>query len=398
MTALSALCLVAAAGLAVGAVALGTAGRAGASQALAAVLGVNAALLVRAGLAGTAGWTGATGVSVVASSMFALTPPLVALAAVRARSGGPVRAGDALSLGPFAVALTALVTGAIVTGGWPGGVIELMYLDALNLTFVASVGVAVWAGRALPRAARWAGAAVLAVFAAHWACSQTAWLLGLMGSPRAATAEAASVVLLLAFGIGAAGWGLRRLPGALLAAQPPDRRLPPESAEAGGPGGAAPASAREAPGVTAEDAALATRVLALLDGERVWTDPELTVETLAARLHQPARDVSRVLNGPVGGGFHGAVGARRVAEARRLLAAEPDTTVLEVIYRAGFNSKSSFHRAFKRHAGMTPTAYRRARADAVSSGDGAEVTARTETPQPLGVPVPVPERPDAETG
>ncbi|WP_412062047.1 helix-turn-helix domain-containing protein [Rubrivirga sp. IMCC45206] len=376
MTALDALYLVTAVGLAAGAVALATTGRAGASRALAAVLAVNAALVARGVLAGAVAWVGSTAATVVAVSLFAAVPPLVALAAVRARSGGPLRAGDVLALGPFVTALVSLGVAAIVMGGWPGGLVEVLTIDALNVVAIASVAVAVGAGRGLPTRARRAGAVVLAVFVAHWAASQTGWVLGLAGSPQAGAFEAASVLLLLAFGIGAAAWGLRRLPAALLAAPTPlvPPVEPPEIAPDPDPERAA------------ADAALADRLRQLLDGERVWTDPELTVETLADRLREPTRDVSRVL-GQIGGGFHQAVGARRVAQARRLLADEPEATVLEVLFRAGFNSKSAFHRAFRRHTGLTPTAYRRAVADG-ASGDGAAPD----------VSVPVPGRPRADPG
>lgn len=379
MTAFDALYLVTAVGLAAGAVALGTAGRAGASRALAAVLAVNALLVARHVLAGSLGWVGSTAETVVAVSLFAAVPPLVALAAVRARSGGPMQAGDVLALGPFITAVVSLGVAALVVGGWPGGFVEGLTIDTLNIVALASVVVAVWAGRGLPTRAKRAGAVVLVVFVAHWACSQAAWVLGLMGSPRAGAAEAASVLLLLAFGVGAAAWGLRRLPAALLAAPTPmvaevdPPRLGPEAD----------------PEQAAADAALADRLRELLDGDRVWTDPELTVEVLADRLREPTRDVSRVL-GQIGGGFHHAVGARRVAEAQRLLADEPEATVLEVLFKAGFNSKSAFHRAFRRHTGMTPTAYRRAVADG-ASGDGTGAGT-------ADVSVPVPGRPRTDAG
>ena len=375
MSALSVLYLTATLGLASGAVALGTAGRAGASRALAGALGVGAVLVARGSVRGVVPWLGATAPTVVAVALFALLPALVALAAVRARSGGPLRPRDALALAPFALALAALGLAAALAGGWPGATAEAVYLVALNAVAAVSLGVAVRAGGALPHRARRAGAVVLAVFGGHWACSQAGWVLGLLGAPGAVAFEAASVLLLIAFGAAAAAWGLRRLPAVLLAAPEPVAEPPsvPVSAEA-------PAD----PEREAADAALAARLRALLDGERVWTDSELTVEALADRLREPTRDVSRVL-GQVGGGFHHAVGARRVAEARRLLADEPDSTVLEILYRAGFNSKSAFHRAFKRHAGMTPTAYRRALAEG-PSGDGMVDSAGPD------VPIPVPGR------
>ena len=38
-----------------------------------------------------------------------------------------------------------------------------------------------------------------------------------------------------------------------------------------------------------------------------------------------------------------------------------DLTVLEILYDAGFNSKSSFNTEFKKRSGVTPTEYRRKR-------------------------------------
>ncbi len=50
----------------------------------------------------------------------------------------------------------------------------------------------------------------------------------------------------------------------------------------------------------------------------------------------------------------------RIEEAKRLLLADEakDDTILDIIYKSGFNSQSAFHRFFKRIVGMTPSEFR----------------------------------------
>jgi len=51
----------------------------------------------------------------------------------------------------------------------------------------------------------------------------------------------------------------------------------------------------------------------------------------------------------------------RVNAAAKLLETteKPKPTVLEILYKVGFNSKSSFNTAFKNQFGLTPTQYRK---------------------------------------
>lgn len=369
MSILDALPLATAVGLAVAAIALGTAGRAGATRALAAMLAVNA-LLVARGLAwGHLPWVETVPAGVVARALFLLSPALLALSIVRAKTGGPLQRSDLRVAIPAIVVLLGLGAAAARAGSVGRGA-EITYLIGLDAVAVASGWVAAQALGGLPDRAQRAGAVVLTVFAAHWVCSQASWVLWLVDGPGAAAFEAASLALLLLVGVGAAAWGLRRLPSVLLAAP-----IPLVAIEVNAPNATSDAPSVD-PDQAAADAALAERVRGLLDGERVWLDPELTVETLADRLREAPRDVSRVLNGPIGDGFHQVIGQRRVAEAQRLLRESPEAPILRLLYDAGFNSKSAFHRAFRRHVGLTPSAYRRALADgtldaATHVGDGA---------------------------
>jgi AraC-like DNA-binding protein len=82
---------------------------------------------------------------------------------------------------------------------------------------------------------------------------------------------------------------------------------------------------------------------------------------LSGQLSVPVKVLSQVINESLGQNFFDFVNTYRVEEAKKLLtdARNPKITVLEVMYQAGFNSKSSFNTAFKKIALTTPSAYKK---------------------------------------
>lgn len=110
------------------------------------------------------------------------------------------------------------------------------------------------------------------------------------------------------------------------------------------------------------DAAVRTRVLyklhAALGREAMYRDSGLNLKTLSAHLRESEHYVTQVISQDLGTTFYDLVNARRIAEAQQLLLEVPQRTVIEIALEVGFNSKSTFNTAFKRHAGMTPTAFR----------------------------------------
>lgn len=99
----------------------------------------------------------------------------------------------------------------------------------------------------------------------------------------------------------------------------------------------------------------------MMKAEKLYRDPELSLDTLARRLDASKHHVSQVINEHLGASFFEYVNQLRIGEAKRLLAEtrRRELHVIEAAYRVGFNNKVSFNAAFKKATGMTPTEYRR---------------------------------------
>jgi AraC-like DNA-binding protein len=104
------------------------------------------------------------------------------------------------------------------------------------------------------------------------------------------------------------------------------------------------------------------RLLQTMKSEKPYLDGELTLQKLADKLSIPVNHLSQIINEQQGQNFVDFVNAYRVKEAQRMLLdpAKKHYTVLAIAEEVGFNSKSAFNAAFKKHANMTPTEFRKA--------------------------------------
>ena len=103
------------------------------------------------------------------------------------------------------------------------------------------------------------------------------------------------------------------------------------------------------------------RLVAVMESQKPYLDPLLSLPDLARKVGLPAHQLSQVINSCFERNFFDFVNSYRIQESQRLLgeSASQGRTVLEVLYETGFNSKSVFNTVFKRHTGMTPTEYKR---------------------------------------
>jgi AraC-like DNA-binding protein len=107
------------------------------------------------------------------------------------------------------------------------------------------------------------------------------------------------------------------------------------------------------------------RLLQSIEQEKLFLDAELTVAKLAEKLSIPPPHLSQIINERLKQNFVDFINTYRVEEAKRKLVdpIKRHYTVLAIAEEAGFNSKSSFNTAFKKHTQMTPSEFRKAFGD-----------------------------------
>lgn len=95
--------------------------------------------------------------------------------------------------------------------------------------------------------------------------------------------------------------------------------------------------------------------------EKPFLNPSLTIQDVSAAIQIPVRDLSLLINHKLEQHFYDFVNTYRIENAMNILkdGTKSKVTILEILYDVGFNSKSSFNTAFKKHTGNTPTTYRK---------------------------------------
>lgn len=106
---------------------------------------------------------------------------------------------------------------------------------------------------------------------------------------------------------------------------------------------------------------LGARIQRVLEQEKLYTDPNLTVDKLAGHLQDQGYLVSRAVNLYFEKTFPELLHEYRIREAERLLQS-PDAQHLSIeaiAYESGFNSLSAFYAAFKKIKQVTPAEFRK---------------------------------------
>ncbi|MFY8024739.1 MAG: helix-turn-helix domain-containing protein [Sediminibacterium sp.] len=93
--------------------------------------------------------------------------------------------------------------------------------------------------------------------------------------------------------------------------------------------------------------------------EKMYRNPELTLTDLANYLGTNPSLLSKIINRSFSKNFNDYVNQYRVLEVKENLAnpANAHLTIMSLAYDAGFNSKATFNRAFKKFTGDSPKTY-----------------------------------------
>ncbi|MEQ8954881.1 MAG: helix-turn-helix domain-containing protein, partial [Gammaproteobacteria bacterium] len=115
----------------------------------------------------------------------------------------------------------------------------------------------------------------------------------------------------------------------------------------------------EPPGRIEED--LARSIERAMRNKKLFTDPGLGVQELAAQIGVPPKSISRAVNRSLGMSLPNYLTQCRLREAERLLTdpKEHRFTVEGIGRQAGFGSRSAFYRAFQEKYGESPAGFRK---------------------------------------
>jgi len=110
-----------------------------------------------------------------------------------------------------------------------------------------------------------------------------------------------------------------------------------------------------------EDILLFNRIKKYLIKTEIYTDPLLSIESLAFELQVSNRKLSSVINHFANTSFSNYINSFRVEKAKSFLTDKSydNYSILAIGLESGFNSKSSFFRFFKNETGVTPKIWKK---------------------------------------
>lgn len=104
---------------------------------------------------------------------------------------------------------------------------------------------------------------------------------------------------------------------------------------------------------------IAKKIALVMKNEGLHRDPNLSLSKLAANIGASSNHVSQTLNETLGMSFFDYVNQWRIEDAKKEIVRAEDS-ILNIALAVGFNTSSSFYKAFKKETGKTPLGFRSA--------------------------------------
>ena len=108
------------------------------------------------------------------------------------------------------------------------------------------------------------------------------------------------------------------------------------------------------------DMSIFTKITIAMTEEKLYTNPELTIDLLAKKVNSNTKYVSQAINENAEMNFSTYINTFRIEEAKHLLKEQESRfwSIDAIAANCGFNNPTSFYQAFKKNTGMTPAAFK----------------------------------------
>ena len=97
-----------------------------------------------------------------------------------------------------------------------------------------------------------------------------------------------------------------------------------------------------------------------MDEQKLYLNTSVTLGDIAQKLDIAPCYVSQLINETFKQNFRDFINKYRIEESKRMLTQQnQQLNILGIALDSGFNSKSSFNNAFKKHTGITPKEFKK---------------------------------------
>ena len=102
------------------------------------------------------------------------------------------------------------------------------------------------------------------------------------------------------------------------------------------------------------------KIVSFMKTEKPYLNPDITQSELAKKVNINSHNFSEILYYNFEQNFYSFINSYRVLEVQNRIKnlKYKDSKIMAIAFDSGFNSKTSFNRAFKNHTGITPSEYR----------------------------------------